>query len=192
VGDATTSSGGRRRRSARRSHERATFDGNGNFVRGDDAVWRYTASREPVRQASDVRLGDVYPADATTVDGRAYRVVPHRWVRRRGDHPLAWITTEPAVIDRPDDGVYLVPARLWARQSSTVLGMLAPELHPLALLGLDDVAVAAGVKPATVRAYLHRGQMPDPVSRAGGSPVWTRPTIEAWLAGRRVRPDGGG
>ena len=34
-------------------------DGNGNFVRGDDEVWRYTATREPVRQATDVVLGDV-------------------------------------------------------------------------------------------------------------------------------------
>jgi predicted DNA-binding transcriptional regulator AlpA len=180
VGSDTVSRGAAARR-------RSTFDGNGNFVRGPDAVWRYTSSRQPVRHATDVVLGDVYPAEPGTYEGRSYRIVPHRWIRRRGDHPLAWVRSAAGVIDRPERGEYLVPTALWRRRASDVLGMLAPELHPLALLDLDDVARAAGVKPATVRAYLHRRQMPDPVSRAGGSPMWTRPTIEGWLETRRVR-----
>jgi predicted DNA-binding transcriptional regulator AlpA len=165
----------------------STFDGNGNYVRGDDAVWRYTASRLPVHQAADVHLDDVYPAEPVTRGGRSYRRVPHRWVGRRGDHPLAWVSSETGVIDSAETAEYFVPASIWNRHARRVLGVLAPELHPLALLGLDDVAAAAGVQPATIRAYLHRRQMPEPVSRAGGSPVWTRPTIEGWLETRRVR-----
>lgn len=51
----------------------------------------------------------------------------------------------------------------------------------------DVAAVAAelGVKPATVRAYMARGQMPTPDGRIGGSPWWFEETIIEWIPTRR-------
>ena len=46
------------------------------------------------------------------------------------------------------------------------------------------VARLVGVSAATITAYLCRGRMPPPVTRLGTSPVWSRPVISQWLAGR--------
>jgi hypothetical protein len=40
------------------------------------------------------------------------------------------------------------------------------------------------VTPATITAYLARRRMPEPVTRIGNSPIWTRPVIHHWLATR--------
>jgi predicted DNA-binding transcriptional regulator AlpA len=70
--------------------------------------------------------------------------------------------------------------------------MAAPELHPHHLIGIDDVAARLDVTRATVRSYLARGQMPAPVVRIGGSPVWSGPLIDRWVATRRRRGAGSG
>lgn len=57
----------------------------------------------------------------------------------------------------------------------------------LDLLDTAGVAELAGLPPATIRTYLHRGAIPEPDFRAGRSPVWRRKTIEKWLATRPVR-----
>lgn len=51
-------------------------------------------------------------------------------------------------------------------------------------LTVADVAERLGVKPATVRRYLHKKDLPEPDTRAGQSPLWKEVTIEAWLESR--------
>lgn len=55
---------------------------------------------------------------------------------------------------------------------------------PSDLLSVADVAALAGVAPATIRAYAHRGQMPAPAGRIGRAPYWQAATIWAWLESR--------
>jgi len=47
-------------------------------------------------------------------------------------------------------------------------------------LTVADVAERLNVKPATVRRYLHKKDLPKPDTRAGQSPLWRETTIEAW------------
>ncbi|MFL1430231.1 MULTISPECIES: helix-turn-helix transcriptional regulator [unclassified Nocardiopsis] len=49
---------------------------------------------------------------------------------------------------------------------------------------IAEVAQDLGVKPATVRRYLHKKDLPEPDSRAGQSPLWREDTIERWKADR--------
>lgn len=50
---------------------------------------------------------------------------------------------------------------------------------------IADVATHIGVRPVTVRAYVARGQMPEPDGTVGGSPWWHPETITTWHAARR-------
>lgn len=52
------------------------------------------------------------------------------------------------------------------------------------LLTTLDVARLAGVTPATVRRYTHRGSLPKPDRHIGRTPVWERATVDRWLAER--------
>lgn len=47
-------------------------------------------------------------------------------------------------------------------------------------LTVADVAQRLDVKPATIRRYLHKKDLPEPDTRAGQSPLWKEATIEAW------------
>lgn len=60
-----------------------------------------------------------------------------------------------------------------------------------ALLDVDAVAEVLQVKPATVRAYHKRKQMPKADLYFGRSPVWQRQTIDAWMSNRRPAPQRG-
>ena len=77
-----------------------------------------------------------------------------------------------------------MPVGEWERRADVPFGLWAPELAPTRLLAVADVARLAGVSAATITAYLCRGHMPAPVTRLGTSPVWSRPVITQWLAGR--------
>lgn len=44
----------------------------------------------------------------------------------------------------------------------------------------EDVASYLGLKTSTLRAYLARGQMPDPDRHIGHMPVWRPETIRRW------------
>ena len=157
------------------------FDGGGTYRRDEAGVWRYTVGGEPVPGARDLRLGELYDPEAHP-DDPTLRVVPRHWVGLRPGHPLAWAMAYGELGTRTP---FLVPADEWSSHVDNVVGMLAPELHPSRLLAIDEVASIAGISEVTVRAYVHRRQMPQPVSRVGGSPVWSRPVIEQWLRGRR-------
>lgn len=165
---------------------RVVTDGNGAYRRDPDGVWRYVRDGTPVPGAHDLVLGQLYaPAYADEV----YRV-PRQWVRATPNHPLLWVL-EHADATNPRAPI-AVPAPVWEERAAQVVGMLAPELHPSQLIGMDELAERSGLAPATVRAHLHRGTLPPPVARVGGSPAWTRPVVEDWLATRRRRrrPEG--
>ncbi|MCU0268339.1 MAG: helix-turn-helix domain-containing protein [Acidimicrobiales bacterium] len=181
-----------RTRPEQRPAERVLLDGSGAYRRDLDGVWRYTADGTAVPGAVDVVLGDLYdPATTEDPNGRPVRVVPRAWILRRPGHPLLWVLdhAEPGVRRAP----VLVPVEAWEERVAQPVGLLAPELHPSQLLGIDDVAALLDVTASTVRAYLTRNQLPPPVAKVGGSPVWSRPVVERWASGRRtrrrVRPD---
>lgn len=52
-------------------------------------------------------------------------------------------------------------------------------------LTVADVAERLEVKPATVRRYLHKKDLPKPDTRAGQSPLWREETIEKWRQNRK-------
>jgi excisionase family DNA binding protein len=52
-------------------------------------------------------------------------------------------------------------------------------------LTVAEVAERLEVKPATVRRYLHKKDLPEPDGRAGQSPLWKEATIEAWEKERK-------
>jgi predicted DNA-binding transcriptional regulator AlpA len=54
-----------------------------------------------------------------------------------------------------------------------------------ARLTIPDIAARVGVKPVTIRVYLHRGQMPPPTGRLGRTPWWSAETIEQWISERK-------
>lgn len=51
-------------------------------------------------------------------------------------------------------------------------------------LTVADVAKDLGVKPATVRRYLNKKDLPEPDTRAGQSPLWKEATIAGWKEAR--------
>ena len=54
-------------------------------------------------------------------------------------------------------------------------------------LDVAAFAAAAGLKPATIHSFRHRGILPEPAFYAGQSPVWTRKQVDKWLKTRRKR-----
>jgi len=57
--------------------------------------------------------------------------------------------------------------------------------QPRELWNTTEVATYLGVKPGTVSAYRHRGQMPAPVQTSGErTHLWDAATIRAWHAER--------
>lgn len=52
-------------------------------------------------------------------------------------------------------------------------------------LTVADVAQRLDVKPATIRRYLHKKDLPEPDTRAGQSPLWKEETIQTWEKERK-------
>jgi predicted DNA-binding transcriptional regulator AlpA len=164
---------------------------NGTYERHPDG-WRY-AWGEPVPGAEDMTISSLYNLP---VVGR-WVLVPRSLAANEPE--LSWCLDYP----EPDEGererlarmrandpaipadTMLVPLAEWDRRASEPIGMWAPELHPERLLDVAAVARLAGVTPETVRTYLSRGTIPRPQGHLMGSPWWTRPVIERWLAERR-------
>jgi len=169
------------------SLERSATDGGGAYWRDRDGVWRYADSRDAVPGARDLRLRDLFDPPLHMITGddgeeRPTRLVPRAWARRAPGHPLTWVYDFATLGGRDD---IAVPAAAWDERAGTVVAMTAPELHPHNLQGVEAVAELLAVTASTVRAYLARGQMPEPVVRVGRTPVWSRPVIERWLPARR-------
>jgi predicted DNA-binding transcriptional regulator AlpA len=157
-------------------------DGSGTYERGPDGVWRRRASGTVVAGAVDVRLGDLYDPPVVDVAGSAHRRVPRAWARRLPDHPLAWVFAHTEVGSR---GPIDVPVPVWDERAAAVVGLVAPELHPVNLIGVETAAALSGVDASTIRAYVSRRRFPAPTTRVGGSPAWARAVVEDWSAARR-------
>ena len=161
-------------------------EAGGAFRRDPAGRWYRVVDGAPVASAGDLTLGDLFDPPAGEVDGEVVRLVPRTWASRHPDHPLAWIFEHADLGGR---GPIPVPNQAWAERADAVVAMAAPTLHPWKLIGPDGVAALLGVAEATVRAYLARGQMPDPLVRIGRTPVWSIDQIEAWQTTRaRARP----
>lgn len=52
------------------------------------------------------------------------------------------------------------------------------------LLGVSEVAAAAGLSRARVSELARMGRMPAPLVRIAAGPVWDRWTIDGWVASR--------
>ncbi len=157
-----------------------TWDLGGAYRRDLDGIWRDARDGTVIAGASDLTLADLYEPPLLA----GVRSVPRRWARRHPDHPLAWVFAHAASADVGTREPIAVPAEVWDRHAARPVAMTAPELHPHNLIGVDGVAELIGVAAATVRAYVTRGQMPAPVVRIGGAPVWPRALIERWLSSR--------
>lgn len=167
---------------ARRRSTRTAIDGDGAYLRDDHAVWRDARDGSAIADACDYTLDDLFQPPHGEVDGRPVRIVPRAWASRHPEHPLAWVFEHADIGSRGD---IVVPASHWNERADLPVAMDAAELHPHNLLGLDAVAELLGVTPGTVRSYLARGQMPRPIARVGGSPIWPRALLERWRPTRR-------
>jgi predicted DNA-binding transcriptional regulator AlpA len=60
------------------------------------------------------------------------------------------------------------------------------------LVDTGEVADLLGIAPESVTRYRARGGFPEPLRHFGGSPVWTRAQIAAFIESRPGRGAGGG
>lgn len=60
----------------------------------------------------------------------------------------------------------------------------------ITLIGIDEFARLAGVKPSTIRQFRWRGVLPEPAGYVQRSPYWRPETVAVWIANRRRPEDG--
>jgi predicted DNA-binding transcriptional regulator AlpA len=147
---------------------------NDTYRRSPGGTWRYPWG-EPVPGAVDLTLGDVLALELG--DG-----VEELAVRPLTAAERAWLRGETADLD----AVYVrePPPGHGRGVGDLVIGMLAPELHVLAMLTVGDVARLAGVSKATIDRYRSRGALPPPQAIRGRTPLWARPIVARWLSTR--------
>lgn len=146
---------------------------NGTYVR-DAHGWHYPWG-DPVPGATDLTLADLDAApDRALFAEQVCRFRPltpdeQRWLA--GAAPAS-----DEVFVRPPDDV------VGPDVSDLVVGMLAPELDPDAMMTMTDIAEAAGASKATIDSHRYRGCLPSPQASRGRTPLWARPVVERWLA----------
>ena len=103
------------------------------------------------------------------------------------DAPLGSFQLPHPIDGLPNDtpSVILLPLDFWNRHAGDVIDIDAPELHPGAVLIIEDVARAVGLSPESLMEYVRRGTFPQPPVRLGRTPAWPRPVVEQWIAQRR-------
>jgi hypothetical protein len=153
------------------------------YVRDRRGTWRYAATGRAIPGARDLTLRSLYRFPVL----RDVVLVPVELVRSEAE--LGWcMAWRHTLTTRLADGhvttVLRVPVGEWERRADVPVGLWAPELTAGRLLAINDVARLARVTPATITAYLSRRRMPAPITRLGNTPVWSRPVIAQWLAGR--------
>lgn len=147
---------------------------NASYARIED-VWHY-AWGEEVPGAIDLTLEDLMRIDdqcACVATVRAFRPVTeaeHRWLG--GD-----LSASDQVLLRRRPGYR-------PHVGDLIIGLLAPELHPLTMLTVGEVAEATEVSKSTIDSYRYRGYLPEPQVTRGRTPLWARPIIRHWLATR--------
>jgi hypothetical protein len=149
---------------------------NGTYARVD-GVWRYPWGEE-VAGATDLTLGDLMRID---IDSQCDCVEAVRTFRPITDAERRWLAGDPSAGDE-----VLIRRRPGYRPHAgdLIIGLLAPELHPMAMLTVGEIAEAAGVSKATIDSYRYRGYLPDPQAARGRTPLWARPIVRHWLATR--------
>ena len=168
----------------------------GVYVRDADGTWRYGATGLPVPGATDVTLADRVPA--VVVGSSTHGAV---WVSRslaltdvrmrellgQLDAPAGSFPLPHPVDGLPADtpSVMILPVEFWNNHAGEVVDINAPELHPSAVLVIEDTARAVGLTPESLMEYVRRGVFPQPPVRLGRTPAWPRPVVQQWLANRR-------
>jgi|GEM_PF-1994192 len=149
---------------------------NGTYVRVE-SVWRY-AWGEEVPGATDLTLGDLM---LICVDSRCDCVEAVRAFRPVTEAEQRWLAGDLSAADE-----VLVRRRPGypPHAGDLIIGLLAPELHPMAMLTVGEIAEAADVSKATIDSYRYRGYLPEPQAARGRTPLWARPVVRHWLATR--------
>lgn len=147
---------------------------NGTYSR-IDGVWRYPWGDE-VPGAMDLTLGDLIRLDNQADCAEAVRTF-----RPLSDAERRWLRGDTCMSDQ-----VMVRRRPGYRPHAgdLIIGLLAPELHPLTMLTVGEIAEAAEVSKATIDSYRYRGCLPEPQAARGRTPLWARPIVRHWLATR--------
>ncbi|MCC5950098.1 MAG: hypothetical protein JJT89_16735 [Nitriliruptoraceae bacterium] len=147
---------------------------NGTYAR-IDGVWRYPWGDE-VLGATDLTLGDLI-----RIDAECACVETVRSFRPLNEAERRWLAGDSSMVEQ-----MLVRRRPGRRPHAgdLIIGLLAPELHPLTMLTVGEIADAAGVSKATIDSYRYRGFLPEPQASRGRTPLWARPIVRHWLASR--------
>lgn len=111
--------------------------------------------------------------DPTTITG----AIENHLAEHTGDSPTVTVDTSD-----PETVTYTAPGY-----------RISVDLHSHGLepkitceqWGIKDVADYLSAKPATVRGYLSRNQMPDPDGFIAGSPWWDADRIRSWERPRK-------
>lgn len=118
----------------------------------------------------------------------------------KGDPSAAAVlNVQDVVLDAPTpDSSWTDDLELWAARrrgrgqdagllSDSVVSLIAPELLGDELIGLAELAAAAGVAASTLRAYMARGEaaVPAPQATVAGRSVWSRAVAAEWAERRR-------
>jgi hypothetical protein len=147
---------------------------NGTYRR-DEAGWHYSWG-EPVPGARDLTLYDIM---VITNEAECVEIVqefrPLTTAERR------WLEGDAQAMRQ-----VLLHRRSGLRPNAAdlIVGLTAPELHPLTLLTVGDIARRARVSKATIDSYRYRGYLPVPQVTRGRTPLWARPVVRKWLQGR--------
>lgn len=157
----------------------------GNYRRGNDGVWRYAFSGDPVPGAADVTLAERYAAaPRRRINDHEHLLLDQAWANRP---ELEWCAAYAVKGSRSSGTAtetLAIPLDEFIARGPIVVDLRAPELHPEDMLTTAQVAALAGVRPDTIAGYRSRGQMPQPAAQIGGrsTPLWPRPVIRHWLA----------
>ena len=147
---------------------------NGTYARSN-GIWRYQWGDE-VPGATDLTLGDLI-----RIDNSCAYIESVRTFRPLSEAELLWLSGESSATDQ-----VMLRRRPGHRPHAAdlIISLLAPELHPSAMLTVGEIAEAAEVSKATIDSYRYRGYLPEPQAARGRTPLWARPIVRHWLATR--------
>lgn len=147
---------------------------NGTYARVD-GVWRYPWG-DDVPGATDLTLGDLI-----RLDGHGDCVEMLRTFRPLSEAERRWLSGDDSVVDQV---MFRRRPGYRPHAGDLIISLMAPELHPLALLTVAEIAEAAEVSKATIDSYRYRGYLPEPQAARGRTPLWARPIVRHWLETR--------
>jgi predicted DNA-binding transcriptional regulator AlpA len=166
------------------------------YCRDAQGIWTYSLTGLRVPGAKDITLEDRVPA--VEVGHAAHGAV---WVSRplalteprmlelltSLEHPPASFSLPHLIEGLPSNtpSVIVLPTQFWTRHRHEVIDLDAPELHPGAVLTIEQTATTIGVTPESLMEYVRRGSFPQPPVRLGRTPAWPRPIVDQWATQRR-------